>query len=165
MPTQIEELIKQKLAAAFKLGEMLSNTSSHTVALQAEMARTLMYDGLKKVAALAFEKDAAKAAALYAEMARESDRKILEFARRFAGILAEVQFEIGKLVNEHFATAGREMTAPLQEMMAKVPGAAESTAASTAMKEAWDAVQQACEQSAKASISAFNTWSGIAAKK
>lgn len=147
-PEQLIAFNQANLELASRFAGIALEGAERILDLQLKAARSAFSDTLESAKAIAAAKDFQQLAALKDSLAQPSIEKATAYAKSVYDVAASTQAELGKLVEEQFASFNREIVAALDKMVKSAPGGSEIGIA--ALKSAIAAVNSAYENLAKA---------------
>lgn len=163
-PEEALAALQQKnLESAMRLAQLSIENSQRILQLQVGVARDIFDDGVASAKALASCESPPDAMALRSRYAQQAAEKMFACSRNIAGITAEMQAEMARLVSEQLDAGGREVFDSMQQMLAGMP--LNSHAAAEAMQHTFDTARKTLEEVARASSEAFASFAAPGTRK
>ena len=155
----VTSLQKKNLDAAVGLAQLSIENSQRILALQMQAAREIFEGSVDGTRALTQAKSPQEAMELRARYAQQTAEKMFACSRDIAGITAEVQTAMSKLVSQQLTSGSQEMIDAMQGMLKGMP--LNNHAAAEAMQSTFEAARKTLEQVAHASAEAFQAVANI----
>jgi len=141
---QFADMQRKNLEAATRLTQFALENAQHVMALQTELAQSLLRDSLASVQAQTSAKGVEEIIKLRAEFASETTQRLLESASRFAEIGNSARAEFSRLLTEQLASGNQEMSDAFQGFLKNLPGS--NPQMLDVMQKAMSTAAQAFEQ-------------------
>ena len=151
MITSTESMVSANKAAAesfLTIADAVLTSTEDLAALNLNVARSLLDDGIGNIQALLGAKDLQQFASLHAEIAQPVVEKFVAYSRNFYKITAHFQEVMTKTVEERFAEINKDLTAAMDS--AAKNGPAGTDAAIAAVKSAMASANSAYENMSNA---------------
>lgn len=150
---QFSEIHRKNMEAAIRLAQLSLENSQRIMALQNELAQTLLTESIDNAQALAGAGDPQEVLRLRATYAQETAGKMMTAAQRIAEVGNETRAQFAHLLTEQLAAGSHDMVESFQSFFAALPG--QNATVMDSMQQALLTANSAFEQIAKASASVF----------
>ncbi|HEX5394225.1 MAG TPA: phasin family protein [Rhodocyclaceae bacterium] len=119
---QFAEIQRRNLDAAVRLAQLSIENAQRIMALQTELAQSLLSDSMANAQAQARAKDGQEMFTLRAKYAQDASQRLMETASKMAEIGNEARVEFSRLLTEQLASGNKEMTSAFQGFITTLPG-------------------------------------------
>ncbi|MCK9283993.1 MAG: phasin family protein [Rhodocyclaceae bacterium] len=144
---QFIEIQRKNLESATRLAQFALQNAQQVMALQTELAQSLLNGSLVSFQAQASAKDPQEMMSLRAGYVRETTQRLLEAAGRIAEIGNASRAEFSRLLTEQLASGNQEMSEAFQSFLKTLPGS--NPQMLDVMQQAMQTAAQAFEQVVK----------------
>ena len=158
----ISELHRKNMEAAMRLAQLSVENSQRVMALQSELARELFQEGVAIAKAQNDATTPQEIMNLRTKYAQETAQKMIESAQKIAEIGNDARVEFSRLLTEQFASGSHDLMDSFQSFFKSLPG--HNPNVMEAMEQAMARANNAFEQIAQVSASAFGNLNDLAHK-
>lgn len=159
---QLSELHRKNMEAAMRLAQLSVENSQRIMALQSELARELFQESVAIAKAQNDAKNPQDIMNLRAKYAQETAQKMMESAQKIAEIGNDARAEFSRLLTEQLASGSHDLMDSFQTFFKALPG--HNPSVMEAMEQAMARANNAFEQIAQVSASAFSNLNDLAHK-
>ena len=159
---QLGDLHRKNMEAAMRLAQLSVENSQRIMALQSELARELFQESVAIAKAQTDAKDPQEVMNLRTKYAQETAQKMMESAQKIAEIGNDARTEFSRLLTEQLASGSHDLMDSFQSFFKSLPG--HNPNVMEAMEQAMARANNAFEQIAQVSASAFGNLNDLAHK-
>lgn len=159
---QLSELHRKNMEAAMRLAQLSVENSQRIMALQSELARELFQESVAIAKAQNDAKNPQDIMNLRTRYAQETAQKMMESAQKIAEIGNDARAEFSRLLTEQLASGSHDLMDSFQTFFKALPG--HNPNVMEAMEQAMARANNAFEQIAQVSASAFSNLNDLAHK-
>ena len=159
---QLGDLHRKNMEAAMRLAQLSVENSQRIMALQSELARELFQESVAIAKAQTDAKDPQEVMNLRTKYAQETAQKMIESAQKIAEIGNDARVEFSRLLTEQLASGSHDLMDSFQSFFKSLPG--HNPNVMEAMEQAMARANNAFEQIAQVSASAFGNLNDLAHK-
>lgn len=152
---QFSDIQRRNMEAAMRLVQLSIENAQRVMALQTELAQSLLGETMESARAQASAKDGQEIFALRARYAQDASQKLIAAASKIAEIGNEARVEFSRMLTEQLASGNQEMTSAFQGFIQNLPGGNQQIleavqAAVTNANKAFEQIVQAASSGAEA---------------
>lgn len=159
----VAELQQKNLTAAMKLAQISIENAQRIMQMQVDITREIFDDGVENAKALAQAQTPQQQLETRTRYAQQAAEKMFECSRAIAGLTADMQAEMGKMLSDQISCNGQEIVDAMENMLQGMP--LNNHAAAEALQHTFDGARKSIEQVTKASSEAFAAFAQMSGKR